>query len=61
MAKKWIQSILKKPGSLSKQMGIPEKENIPVKKLKKAVKRKTRKTVKKKVVIRRKKKQDQMS
>jgi len=38
--KKWIQSIKMKKGALSKQMGIPEKKDIPVKKLKKAAKKK---------------------
>jgi len=40
MAKKWIQAAIKKPGALSKQMGIPEKKNIPMGKLKKAAKAK---------------------
>ena len=39
MVKKWIQKAIKKPKALSKQLGVPEKENIPVKKLKKAAKK----------------------
>jgi hypothetical protein len=34
--KKWIQKAIKEPGSLSKQLGVPEKENIPMGKLKAA-------------------------
>jgi hypothetical protein len=34
--KKWIQKAIKKPGALSKQLGVPEKKSIPVKKLKAA-------------------------
>jgi LysM repeat protein len=34
--KKWISKAIKKPGALSKQLGVPEKENIPAKKLKAA-------------------------
>ena len=30
-SKKWIQNAIKKPGSLSKQLGVPEEENIPSK------------------------------
>ena len=37
--KKWIQKAIKKPGSLSKQLGVPEEENIPMSKLKKAAKK----------------------
>jgi len=37
--KQWIKEAIKKPGSLSKQMGIPEKKNIPMSKLKKAAKK----------------------
>ena len=41
MAKKknWIAGAIKKPGALSKQMGVPEKKNIPMAKLKKAAKK----------------------
>lgn len=35
-SKKWIQAAIKKPGALSKSLGVPEKKNIPVKMLKKA-------------------------
>ena len=38
--KKWIQSAIKKPGSLSKTLGVPEKKDIPVSKLKSAAKKK---------------------
>ena len=30
MAKKWIQKVAIKEGALSRQLGIPEAENIPV-------------------------------
>jgi len=33
--KRWIQKAIKKPGALSKQLGIPEEEDIPVSLLKK--------------------------
>jgi hypothetical protein len=39
MTKKWIQTIGMKKGALSKQLGIPEKKDIPMKKLKKAAKK----------------------
>jgi hypothetical protein len=32
-AKKWIQAAIKKKGALSKQLGVPEKKNIPAGKL----------------------------
>jgi hypothetical protein len=32
---KWMQAAVKKPGALSKELGIPEKENIPMDLLKK--------------------------
>jgi hypothetical protein len=38
-AEKWIQKAIKKPGALSKQLGVPEKENIPAKKLAAAAKK----------------------
>lgn len=38
-SKKWIQKAIKKPGALSKQLGVPEEENIPLKKLNKAAKK----------------------
>jgi hypothetical protein len=37
--KKWIQEAIKKPGALSKQMGVPEKENIPADRLQEAAKK----------------------
>lgn len=36
---KWIQKAIKKPGSLSKQLGVPEEENIPTKTLRSAAKK----------------------
>jgi len=36
--KKWIQKAIKKPGSLSKQLGVAEKDKIPMKMLRKAAK-----------------------
>jgi len=27
--RRWVQHAVKKPGSLSRQLGIPERENIP--------------------------------
>lgn len=38
--KKWIQKAIKHPGALSKELGVPEEENIPAGKLKKAAKAK---------------------
>jgi hypothetical protein len=38
MAKNWIKSAIKKPGALHKQLGVPEGEKIPAKKLAKAAK-----------------------
>ena len=38
-AEKWIQKAIKKPGALSKQLGVPEKENIPAGTLRKAAKK----------------------
>lgn len=37
--KKWIQKAIKKPGALSKSLGVPEEENIPAKKLAAAAKK----------------------
>lgn len=39
-AKKWIQKAIKKKGALSKQLGVPEEENIPGKMLRGAAKKK---------------------
>lgn len=36
--KKWIQAANLKKGALSKTLGVPEKKNIPMSKLKKASK-----------------------
>lgn len=36
--KKWISKAIKRPGALSKKLGVPEEKNIPMTKLKKAVK-----------------------
>ncbi len=38
MAKNWIANAIKKPGALSKQLGVPEGKNIPAKTLNKAAK-----------------------
>ena len=35
----WIQEAIKKPGSLSRQLGVPEEKNIPMAKLRKAAKK----------------------
>ncbi len=43
--KYWIQSALKKRGSLSRQLRIPEKENIPYTLLEKIVKAKIGSTI----------------
>lgn len=37
---KWIQKAIKRPGALSKKLGVPEDKNISMKKLKKAEKSK---------------------
>lgn len=37
--KKWIQNAIKKPGALSKSLGVPIKKNIPENKLKSAAKK----------------------
>lgn len=44
--KKWIQKAVKKRGALSRQLGIPEKKNIPVSWLSKIIKAKIGATVK---------------
>jgi hypothetical protein len=33
MAEKWIQKAIKKPGALHAQMGVPQGQKIPAKKL----------------------------
>jgi hypothetical protein len=33
MAEKWISKAIKKPGALHKQLGVPEGQKIPAKKL----------------------------
>lgn len=38
MAKHWIQGAIKHPGALHKEMGIPQGQKIPAKKLAKAAK-----------------------
>jgi len=38
-ATKWIQKAIKKPGALSKSLGVPEEKNIPAKKLAAAAKK----------------------
>ena len=43
MAKKWIQKAIKKPGALRKTLGVSKKTGkIPVAKLRKAAKQKTK-------------------
>ena len=39
MAKKWIQSAIKKPGALRKSLGVKKGQDIPAKKLKAAAKK----------------------
>lgn len=38
--KKWIQKAIKRPGALSKKLGVPMDKNIPMAKLEKATKSK---------------------
>lgn len=38
MAKKWIQGAIKKPGALHAQLGVPQGQKIPAKKLAAAAK-----------------------
>lgn len=38
MAEKWIQGAIKHPGALHKQLGVPQGQKIPAKKLAKAAK-----------------------
>lgn len=42
--KNWIEKAIKRPGALSKKLGVSEDENIPVPKLKKAAKSKNKTT-----------------
>jgi len=44
-SKKWMQKAVKKPGALSKRLGIPEEKNIPKSLLNKIVKAKTGETI----------------
>lgn len=37
--KKWIQGAIKRPGALSRKLGVPEEENIPASKLRAAAKK----------------------
>lgn len=39
MGKKWIQSAIKKPGALHKELGVPMGKKIPAKKLAAAAKK----------------------
>lgn len=39
MAKKWIQSAIKKPGALHRELGVPQGKKIPAKKLEAAAKK----------------------
>ena len=38
MAKNWIKGAIKKPGALHEQLGVPQGQKIPAKKLAKAAK-----------------------
>jgi hypothetical protein len=38
MAEKWIQKAIKRPGALHRELGVPEGEKIPAKKMAKAAK-----------------------
>lgn len=38
MAKKWIQSAIKKPGQLHRDLGVPEGQKIPAAKIEAAAK-----------------------
>ncbi len=40
MAEKWIKGAIKHPGKLHRELGVPQGEKIPAKKLAKAVKSK---------------------
>jgi hypothetical protein len=37
--KKWIQDVMQEPGSLSKELGIPEEENIPLSRIQDEIKK----------------------
>lgn len=39
MAKKWIQSAIKRPGQLHRDLGVPQGKPIPAEKLREAAKR----------------------
>lgn len=49
--KKWIQKAIKKPGALHKQLGVPEGEKIPKKKLEKAASGKLGELAKRRAVL----------
>lgn len=40
MAKQWIQKAIKRPGALHRELGVPQGQKIPAKKLAKAAKSK---------------------
>lgn len=50
MAEKWIKKAIKHPGKLHRELGIPEGEKIPAKKMAKAAKSKSS-TIRKEVVL----------
>jgi len=50
MAEKWIKKAIKHPGKLHRELGVPEGEKIPAKKLAKAAKSKNP-TVRKEVAL----------
>lgn len=39
MAKRWIQSAIKRPGQLHRDLGVPQGQRIPAEKLRAAAKR----------------------
>ena len=38
--KRWVQSAIKKPGQLHRDLGVPQGQKIPVEQIKRAAKRK---------------------
>ncbi len=50
MSEKWIQKAIKHPGKLHRELGVPEGEKIPQKKLDKAAKSKSP-TIRKEVAL----------
>lgn len=50
MAEKWIKKAIKHPGKLHRELGVPEGEKIPAKKMAKAAKSKSP-TIRKEVAL----------